>query len=119
MGRRILGPREPQTLYLAASDAWRCYRVQDCPVSRELILAEDTALAETPETKLDVSIFEEPAICAVDLGTEDCLILWERGLDIARMVFITVARDAAGKIVARYEEDYYELENQYASIHKS
>lgn len=88
-------------------------------MSRELVIAEEKALVEEPDAALDVSIFEEPANCAVDLGTGDCPIVWERDLDISRMVFITVGLDAAGKIVARYETDYYELENQYASIHKS
>lgn len=81
-------------------------------MSGALVIRKDEP-PEEPETKLDVSIFDEekPVVVAMDLGTEiafdDVIVQWEQDLDISRMVYIRVGLNAAGHVVARFELDYH------------
>ena len=87
-------------------------------MSGALVIRKDEP-PEEPEANLDVSIFEEDkelVFVGMDLAEDNTLVRWEQDLDISRMVYIRVGLNAAGRVVARYEIDHFDLETQHARI---
>lgn len=82
-------------------------------MSRALVPVEENeeVAAAIP---LDASLFEDekPVVLHVDPGVEikqKPAVLMEVSLDVARMVRVTLYLDEDGRVVARHEEDYYEI----------